>query len=494
MSVNAIRTRAALRDAPRGHFIGGALAPPRGSDTLDVFDPASGERICEVAAASPADVDHAVAAARECFDRRTWRSRTPHDRANTIWAFGDLLAAHADEFAELEVTDNGMTLALAKGTIASLVNGVRYYAGMVTKLHGRTAELSGNGRELHAYTTPEAIGVVAAITPWNVPLGSLVSKIAPAIAAGCSVVAKPAEQTPLSAIRLGELLAEARLFPDGLINIVNGYGPIAGQALADHKDVDKITFTGSTLVGKKLVQASIDSLKRVTLELGGKSPVFIFDDADIEKAITGAALAIFANSGQVCFAGSRLYIQEGIYDRVVEGVAKIGSSMRLGSGLDPSTQLGPVVSQAQLARVLAYVESGLGEGAELITGGERYGDRGYFVMPTVFSNRNRKAMRITEEEIFGPVVTAMPFGGLDEVEALANDTDFGLGAGVFTSNVSTAHRAAKLIRAGNVWINCYGILDRAMPFGGFKQSGWGRESGFEGIEPFLETKSVYTML
>ncbi len=493
MSVNTIRTPAG-RKVQRGHFIGGAFASPTGSDTLDVFNPASGAQICEVAAGSSADIDHAVAAARDCFDKRTWTSRTPHDRANAIWAFADLLAAHTDEFAELEVTDNGMTLALAKGTIASLINGVRYYAGMVSKLHGQTSEISGNGREMHAYTTREPIGVVAAITPWNVPLGSLVSKIAPAIAAGCSVVAKPAEQTPLSAIRLGELLAETRLFPDGLINIVNGLGPIAGQALADHKDVDKITFTGSTAVGKKLVQASVSSLKRVTLELGGKSPVFIFDDADLEKAIAGAALAIFANSGQVCFAGSRLYIQEGIYDRVVEGVAKIAAGMRLGSGLDPNTQLGPVVSEAQLSRVLSYVESGLDEGAELITGGKRYGDTGYFVAPTVFANRDRKAMRITEEEIFGPVLTAMPFGGLNELEVLANDTDFGLGAGVFTSNISTAHRAAKLIRAGNVWINCYGILDRTMPFGGFKQSGWGRESGFEGIEPFLETKSVYAML
>jgi len=476
------------------HFIGGRMVPAAGSDSIAVFDPATGKRIGSVAAGSNADIDAAVAAARSCFDKRTWRSKTAHDRAQAIWAFSEKLAEHTDEFAELEVRDNGMPLLFAKATIASLINGLRYYAGMVTKLHGLTAEISGNGREMHAYTTSEPVGVVAAVTPWNAPLGVLVNKIAPAIAASCSIVCKPAEQTPLSAVRLGELLAEWKLFPDGLINIVNGYGHVAGQALADHPDVDKITFTGSTVVGKKLIHASAGNLKRVTLELGGKSPLFIFDDADFDKAVAGAAMAIFANSGQVCFAGSRLYVQRGIYDRLIEGVAKAGQSMRLGSGFDPATQMGPLVSQQQLERVLSYVESGIGEGAELITGGVRHGEEGYFVSPTVFSNRDRKPLRIATEEIFGPVVTAMPFDGLDELEALANDTSYGLGSGLFTTNVSTAHRAAKLIRAGNVWINCYGILDKAMPFGGFKESGWGREAGLEGIAPFLETKAVYTML
>jgi acyl-CoA reductase-like NAD-dependent aldehyde dehydrogenase len=478
----------------RGHFIGGAIVASSTTEAIEVFDPATGQRIAEVAAGASADIDAAVAAARECFNRRTWRSRTAHERAQAIWTLGDKIAAHADEFAELEVRDNGMPLMFAKATIASLVNGLRYYAGMVTKLHGQTVELSGNGREMHAYTSPEPVGVVGAITPWNAPLGVLVNKIAPAIAAGCSIVCKPAEQTPLSAIRLGQLLSEWRLFPDGLINIVNGFGHVAGAAIADHPGIDKITFTGSTVVGKKLVQASAGNLKRLTLELGGKSPVFIFNDADLDKAIAAASMAIFANSGQVCFAGSRLYVQREIFDRVITGVAKAGAAMRLGSGLDPQTHLGPLVSQQQLTRVLSYIESGVSQGAELISGGQRHGTTGYFVTPTVFANRDHKPIRIAEEEIFGPVVTAMPFDGLAELEALANATTYGLGSGVFTSNLSTAHRAAKLIRAGNVWINCYGILDKAMPFGGFKQSGWGREAGFEGITPFLETKSVYTML
>jgi len=481
--------------ASRGHFIGGNMMPGQSTETIDVFDPATGERIDEVAAGGKADVDAAVAAARHCFDSREWRNRTAHDRAQAIWTLGDRIMEHVDEFAELEVRDNGMPMMFARGVIGSLVNGLRYYAGMVTKLHGLTADVSGNGQEMHAYTTSEPVGVVGAITPWNAPLAVLVNKIAPAIAAGCSVVAKPAEQTPLSAVRLGELLAEWKLFPEGLINIVNGLGHVAGAAIADHPDVDKITFTGSTEVGKKLVQAAAGNLKRVTLELGGKSPVFIFDDADLDKAIAGASRAIFANSGQVCFAGSRLYIQRRIYDRVIEGVAKAGAAMRLGSGLDPATQLGPLVSQEQLSRVLSYIEVGVGEGAELIAGGgQRHGDKGYFVTPAVFANRERKAMRITEEEILGPVVTAMPFDGLDELEALANDTSYGLGSGVFTSNVATAHRAAKLIRAGNVWINCYGILDKAMPFGGFKQSGWGREKGGEVLDLYTEVKSVVMAL
>ncbi len=476
------------------HYIGGKMIAASGTDSIPVYDPATGQQIASVAAGDASDIDAAVAAARNCFDTRSWRSRTAHERSNTIWQFGERLAAHADEFAELEVRDNGMPLMFARATIASLVNGLRYYAGMVTKLHGISTDLSGNGRELHAYTCSEPVGVVGAITPWNAPLGVLVNKIAPAIAAGCSIVCKPAEQTPLSSVRLGELLEEWQLFPDGLINIVNGYGRVAGQALADHRDVDKITFTGSTAGGKTLIKASAGNLKRVTLELGGKSPLFIFDDADLKRAVPAAAMAIFANSGQVCFAGSRLYIQRGIFDRVIEGVAKAGQAMKLGSGMDPTTQMGPLVSQLQLERVLAYVESGVGEGAELVTGGHQQGDQGYFLAPTVFANRDRRPLRIATEEIFGPVVTAMPFDGPEELEALANDTNYGLGSGVFTSSVTTAHRAAKLIRAGNVWINCYGILDKAMPFGGFKESGWGRESGFEGIAPFLETKSVYTML
>ena len=476
------------------HYIAGAFVRSRGEQAIAVYDPATGEEIKQIAAAAKADVDDAVAAARKCFDSRAWRKIAAADRAAALWKFADNIIAHMDEFVELEVRDNGMTKAMAMGTVMSCANTLRYYAGMVQKIHGRTSDLSTPDREVMAYTSLEPVGVVSAITPWNAPLAVLVNKIAPAIAAGCSIVAKPAEQTPLSSIRLGQFLSEWQLFPDGLINIINGYGHVAGAALADHPDVDKITFTGSTEVGKRLVQAAAGNLKRVTLELGGKSPVFIFDDADMSSAIPAAAGAIFANSGQVCYAGSRLYIQNGVYDQVVEGVAKIANAMKLGSGFEEKTQLGPLVSQEQMNRVLNYIDHGVNDGADLVFGGGRVGERGYFVKPAVFANRDRKKMRITEDEIFGPVVTAMPFDGLDELESLANDTSYGLGSGVFTSCNSKAHRAAKMIRAGVVWINCYHILDKAIPFGGFKQSGWGREMGFDGIAPFLETKAVYNSL
>lgn len=478
----------------KGHFIGGTMAAPLGTETIAVFDPATGEQIDDVAAASDADVDAAVAAARHCFDQRTWRGMSMHDRAAAMWALSDRLLDHADEFAELETRDNGMPLAFAKGTIAHAVNGIRFNAGMVTKLYGQTNEISGPGREMHAYSTREPVGVVAAISPWNAPLGAMLNKIVPAIAAGCSVVAKPAEQTPLSAIRLGELLCEWKLFPDGLINIINGYGPKAGATLTRHRDIDKITFTGSTAVGKQLAHTAADQLKRITLELGGKSPVFIFDDADLSQAIPAAVAAIFNLAGQVCFAGSRLFVQRGIYARVVEEVARAAEAIRLGSGFDPQTTMGPLVSQKQLERVMEYVELGVAEGANIVTGGGRAEGKGYFVRPTIFANPEHVPMRIVDEEIFGPVLVVMPFDTLDDVERLANATEYGLGSGIFTRDLSTAHRAAKLIRAGSVWINCYGATDRSLPFGGFRQSGWGRENGVEGVMAFLESKSVYTML
>ncbi|ATE66156.1 aldehyde dehydrogenase family protein [Rhizorhabdus dicambivorans] len=477
------------------HFIGGEAIVGRSGDSIDVFDPSTGDRITQINAASAADVDVAVAAARHAFDSGEWQGRSIHERSATLWQLGDRILEHRDELAELEVRDNGRTLASAKMSITSAVECIRYHAGIVNKLHGIAADLSAPGRELQAYTRAEPVGVVGAITPWNAPFGTLIGKLAPALAAGCSVICKPAEQTPLTAIRLGELLRQWKLFPDGQVNIVNGLGSVAGAALAAHPQVDKLSFTGSTVTGRKLVEASAGNFKRLTLELGGKSPVFIFDDADLDQAIPAAAMAIFANAGQICVAGSRLYVQRGIFDKVVEGVAKVGAAMRLGSGMAPDTQMGPLVSQQQMEKVLSYIDSGLSEGARLVgDGGRRHGERGYFVRPTVFANRDRADLRIAREEIFGPVVTAMPFDGIEELAELANDTDYGLGAGVFTRSNSTAHRAAKLIRSGNVWINCYAILDKAMPFGGFKQSGWGRESGFEGMTPFLETKSVYMML
>jgi len=474
-------------------LIGGELVSPQSKEFLDVEDPATGRVIAQLPAGGAADIDRAVAAARDCFERGAWTGKLPQERAAAMWKLADLLAENLDELAQLDVIDNGMPMMFAKATVNSCIGTLRYYAGYCNKIYGVTADISGGGREMHAYTRQEPVGVVGAITPWNAPLAVVVNKIAPAIAAGCTVVVKPAEQTSLSALRFAELVAQTDL-PAGLINIVTGYGVSAGAALANHSDVDKLTFTGSTGVGKSLVQAAAGNLKRLTLELGGKSPVFVFDDADLEQAIPACAMAIFANSGQVCFAGSRLYVQRKRFDEVVERVGKAAKAMRLGSGIDAQTQLGPVVSGKQMERVMEYIESGLSEGAELVVGGRRHGDEGYFVEPTVFANPSSKDLKIVREEIFGPVLVAMPFEDMDEVATLANSTPFGLGSGVFTSNVSTAHKAARRIRAGNVWINCYGVLDKAMPFGGYKQSGWGRENGGAGLEAFLETKSVYTML
>jgi phenylacetaldehyde dehydrogenase len=480
--------------SPKKHLIGGELVSGRSTTAIDVYDPATGQVIDEVNAASSRDVDAAVAAARHAFEQGQWQRRSVDDRADVLWRLAEGIVDHLDELAELEVRDNGMPLVLAKAMIGSAVGNLKYYAGMVSKVHGIAADLSDSGQELHVYTRTEPVGVVAAITPWNAPFATFISKVAPALAAGCSIVSKPAEQTPLTATRFGELLHEWKLLPEGQVNIINGLGPVAGDALANHPDVDKVTFTGSTAVGRKLIQASAGNFKRLTLELGGKSPLFIFDDADLEQAIPAAAQAIFLNSGQVCLAGSRLYVQRSVYDQVIEGVAKIGATLQLGSGLNPQTQMGPLVSEQHMRRVLNYIESGVSQGAELIGGGSRRGEKGYFVEPTVFSNPARTDLKIVREEIFGPVIVAMPFDTLEEVAPLANDTEYGLGAGVYTRDISTAHRVAKSIRAGNVWINCYGLINPAIPFGGFKRSGWGRESGFEGIAAFLETKAVYARL
>ena len=475
------------------HFIGGQMVAGGSTEVIEVFNPATGTVIAEVNAGSARDVDNAVAAARQAFEHAEWQGRSGIDRGQALWRLGELIMAHLDELAELEVRDNGRPLASAKYSITTAAEYAYYYAGMVTKLHGLSAELTGGSREWHAYTRSEPVGVVAAIIPWNAPFFNLLCKLAPALAAGCSVVCKPAEQTPLTAIRLGELLQETRLFPDGQVNIINGFGRIAGAALANHPGVDKLSFTGSTTVGRKLIEAAAGNLKRLTLELGGKSPVFVFDDADLDKAIPAAAMAVFANAGQICVAGSRLYAQRGVFDKVVQGVAKIGAALRLGNGMDPATQMGPLISEEQMVRVLSHIESGVGEGAELVgDGGQRFGGEGYFVRPAVFANRERADFRLLREEIFGPVIVATPFDGLDELARLANDTEYGLAAGIFTENFSTGHLAAKRIRAGNIWINGYGFLDRSMPFGGFKQSGWGREGGIEGIAPYLETKTVYT--
>ena len=487
----AIEKTDAFLARPRPMLIGAAWVFAQSGETISVENPATGHEIGRVPSGSAADADLAVAAARKSFESRVWRGLTPDARAAIIWKLADLIEANMEEFARLEILDNGMTRNFAVATIASAASKLRYYAGYATKIYGRTAQM-GADMEFHAYSVPEPIGVAVLITPWNGPLATLGTKLAPALAAGCSVVIKPAELTSLSALRLGELALEAGV-PPGVINIVTGYGHIVGAALVNHDGVDKVSFTGSTVVGKSIVQAAAGNLKRVTLELGGKSPVFIFDDADMETAIPAAAMGIFMNSGQACYAGSRLYVQDSVYDHVVDGLKAAAQKMRLGSGFEPTTQLGPLISARQRDRVMSYIESGCADGADLVTGGKTHGDEGYFVEPTIFANA-RADMRIVQEEIFGPVLSVMRFNGLEDVASLGNSTSYGLGAGVYTRDVSKAHKTARLLETGMVWVNCYGRADKALPFGGFKQSGWGRENGPEGLDAFLEHKSVFMKL
>jgi phenylacetaldehyde dehydrogenase len=420
---------------------------------------------------------------------------TPSERGRIIWRIGDLLLAHVDEFAQLEALDNGKPFAVAQAADVPLAADLFHYmAGWATKIEGNTINISVPympGANFHSYTLREPVGVIGQIIPWNFPLLMAAWKLGPALAAGNCVVLKPAEQTPLTALRLAEIIAEAGM-PDGVVNVVTGYGETAGAALAAHLDVDKIAFTGSTEVGKLIVQAAAGNLKKLTLELGGKSPNIVFNDAD-DAAVEGAANAIFFNHGQCCVAGSRLFVQRDRFDEVIDGVAEIAKSIKLGPGMDAGTQMGPLVSDEQLRRVTGYLDAGREDGATALTGGGRHGDKGYFVEPTVLTNVNRN-MSIVREEIFGPVVVAEAFNDLDEIAASANDTDYGLGAGIWTKDISKAHALAKKIRAGTVWINCYNVFDAALPFGGYKQSGWGREMGHEALEAYTEVKAVTTQL
>jgi phenylacetaldehyde dehydrogenase len=478
-------------------LIRGQWIAAKSGKTFAVVDPATGDPTVHCAAGEKDDVEAAVQSARQAFESEAWSRMTASQRGRLIWKLADLLEQHGDEFAELETLDNGKPLAVARAAdIPLAVDMFRYMAGWVTKIHGQTIPISVPylpGSEFLSYTLREPIGVVGQIIPWNFPLLMAAWKLGPALAAGCTVVLKPAEQTPLSALRLGELIQEAG-FPEGVVNIVTGFGETAGAALAAHPDVDKVAFTGSTEVGRLIVQAAGQSnLKKVTLELGGKSPNIVFADADLSAAIPGAASAIFFNHGQCCCAGSRLYVQKTVFDQVVEGVAQYAKQIRLGSGFDPQSQMGPLVSQEQMERVCGYIDSGMREGAKIVTGGKRLGGRGYFVEPTVFT-QTRQSMQIVREEIFGPVVTAMPFSDPDEVLTAANDTVYGLAAAVWTRDIGKAHRLARRLKAGTVWINCYNVFDAALPFGGYKESGWGREMGQAAVELYTELKAVTTQL
>ena len=477
---------------PRKMLIGGAWVDAASGKTFPVIDPSSGEEIARVPEGDKDDIDRAVKAARAAFESGPWADVKPAERQRLLWRLSDLIEENSDELAELESIDNGKSLMFARmGDVNMAVLYVRYIAGWATKIHGKTIDptipFAPDGK-FFAYAAREPVGVVGAIVPWNFPLVMALWKIGPALTTGCTIVLKPAEETPLTALRLGELIQEAG-FPDGVVNVVTGQGETAGAALVAHPDVDKIAFTGSTEVGKLIGKSAMDTMKLISLECGGKSPVIVLDDADVEAAIQGAANAIFFNHGQVCAAGSRLYVQKNVYDQVVDGVAAIAKGIKLGPGLSPETQMGPLVSEKQKERVCNYINSGLAQGAEALVGGDALDDPGYYVEPTVFVGASQD-MRIVQEEIFGPVLVAMAFDDLDEIAAKANDSIYGLAASIWSRDISKVHRLIPKIKAGTVWVNCHNLLDNAVPFGGYKQSGIGREMGEEVLSLYTQTKSV----
>jgi len=459
--------------------------------TFATINPTTGEEICQVAEADVADVDLAVKAARAAFDRGPWRTTSGRERQRLMNRLADLIEKNADELARLESLDNGKPFTMAKAVdVAATAACYRYFAGWADKVTGKTIPLEG---PFFCYTRHEAIGVCGQIIPWNFPMLMQAWKLAPALATGNTCVLKPAEQTPLSALRIGELILEAG-FPEGVVNILPGFGPTAGAAIALHMDIDKVAFTGSTEVGHLILQAAGQSnLKRVSLELGGKSPNIVFADAEMDQAIEGSHMGLFFNQGQVCCAGSRVFVEDKVYDQFVEQSTARAQRRTVGDPFDAGTEQGPQVDQTQLDRVLGYIESGQREGAKLACGGGRVGDRGYFVEPTVFSDVQDN-MKIAQEEIFGPVMSIIRFKSLDEVIDRANKTVYGLAAGVWTRDVSKALAIANNVRAGTVWVNCYNVLDTAAPFGGFKQSGIGRELGEYGLQQYTEVKTVVVKL
>ncbi len=484
-------------NGPKKLLINGQFVEAASGKTFETLNPATGEVLARVAEGDQEDVNRAVAAARKAFDEGPWPHISAAERTSIIWKLADLIEQHADEFAQLDSLDNGKPVAVAKSDdVGGTVAYFRYYAGWPTKIHGNTVPVTVVP-DIFGYTLRQPVGVCAQIIPWNYPLMMAAWKVAPALAAGCTIVLKPAEQTPLSALLLGQLALEAGV-PEGVLNVVTGFGETAGAALAAHMQVDKIAFTGSTEVGKLILQAAGKSnLKKVSLELGGKSPNIVFADADLDAAKEGAAGGIFYNMGQDCTAGSRVFVEQRVYDEVAQYIADTSKSLKIGPGLDESTQIGPLVSQEQLERVTGYMKIGAQEGARVLSGGERATDgdlaRGYFVKPTVFANA-RNDMRIAQEEIFGPVVTVIPFKDAEDVIQQGNTINYGLGAGVWTRDIGKAHKVAAAIKAGTVWVNTYNLVDPAMPFGGFKQSGIGREMGFEAIQLYTEVKSVWVNL
>ena len=459
--------------------------------TFATINPSSGEEICQVAEADHADVDRAVSAARRAFDRGPWRTMRASERGRLLFRLADLIERNADQLARLEALDNGKAVSVARVVdVAKTVACYRYFGGWADKVHGKTIPIDG---EYLCYTRHEPIGVVGQIIPWNFPMLMMAWKLAPAIAMGNTVVLKPAEQTPLSALRIAELIMEAG-FPEGVINVLPGFGPTAGAAIAGHMDVDKVAFTGSTEVGRLVMEAAAKSnLKPVTLELGGKSPNIIFEDVDVDEAVEGAHMGLFSNQGQSCCAGSRVFVEETVYSKFVEKSIVRARQRVVGDPFDPATELGPLVDQAQLDRVMSYIDAGRDQGAMLACGGERLGERGYFVQPTVFADV-QDDMKIAQDEIFGPVMSIIPFKTMDEVIERANRTKYGLAGAVWTRDMKKALAVANGVRAGTVWVNCYNVMDTRAPFGGFKQSGIGRELGEYGLQQYTQVKAVIAKL
>jgi aldehyde dehydrogenase (NAD+) len=491
LAQNPIALRLPIDGRHRQMFIDGAWVDAASGRTMETRNPATGAVIATVPRGDRQDIDIAVAAARKAFDG-PWSRFKPYERQVLLLKIADLFEKHWEEISRSDTTDMGMPIVRTRANRNRVIGMLRYYAGMATALHGETIDNSLPG-EIVSFTRKEPVGVVGAIIPWNAPTAASIWKIGPALATGCTIVLKPSEEAPLTPLLIADIMSEAGV-PAGVVNIVTGTGAEAGAALAEHMGVDKIVFTGSTATGQSIVRASAGNLKRVSLELGGKSPVIVCADADLDKAVPVAAMSVFANSGQICIAGSRLFVERSVHDEFVARLAAYAESLKIGDGIDPATEIGPLVSEKQLLRVTGYLEAGTAEGATLVTGGTRLTQgalaAGNFVAPTVFAGVS-DGMTIAREEIFGPVISALPFDTLDEAVERANNTPYGLAAGVFTRNVATAHQLSRKIRAGSVWVNTYHGIDPAVPFGGYKMSGYGREGGAEHLGEYLNTKGVF---